>query len=87
MDWARHGVKIVHSDELDLNTERATAPGSSQSLQDPRLYNDLVARVGLDLRLNRQGQQETVTAAMAMFPNLFAFVVCIAHLLTIPNCP
>ena len=24
MDWAQHGVKIVHSDELDLNTPQTS---------------------------------------------------------------
>ena len=24
MDWAKHGVKIVHSDELDLNTPQTS---------------------------------------------------------------
>src|SRR6202041_3419414 len=26
MDWAEHGVKIVHSDELDLNTSQTSGP-------------------------------------------------------------
>jgi uncharacterized RmlC-like cupin family protein len=24
MDWSKHGVKIVHSDELDLNTPQTS---------------------------------------------------------------
>lgn len=36
MDWAKHGVKIVHSDELDLNTPQTSGMSRAAAITHAR---------------------------------------------------
>jgi len=37
MDWANHGVKVVHSDELDLNTPQTSGMTRAAAITHAKL--------------------------------------------------
>jgi len=60
MDWAKHGVKIVHSDELDLNTPQTSGMTRAAAITHARAgANKLWAGTMVVSRMPRPGRTTT----------------------------
>ena len=84
MDWAKHGVKIVHSDELDLNTPQTSGMRRAAAITHARAgasklwAGTMVVQPDAKTGPHHHGELETVLVSSPILVMIFSTASVVA---------